>query len=199
MTSNTTKCDNLVVLQAIVSEPLIWEATIVGMISFRLNPEQMKKAFITMFCSNRFIKCKISHEKSIHMIRKMVYKDGWPIYPLMSEFATLLRNESRLCWDELICQSSGSRRHIWLLANWMAIFRLSSPRMLASSANKHETQTGQRPRNCASCFGISPSSAMTINRGKGVWCKRQWWLIISSWRGDSACGRTICSKFGGSK
>ncbi len=105
------------------------------MICFRLNSKQTKKVFITMFCSNHFIKCKISHEElSIYMIRKMVYKDWWAIYALTSEFVIYLHNESRLCWDKLICQSSGSRRHIWFLANWMAIFGVGPPRMLVSSA-----------------------------------------------------------------
>ena len=69
MTSNTTKCDNLVIVQAIISEPYICEATVVAMICFRLYPVQIKKVFVIMFSSNHFIKCKISHEISTHMVR----------------------------------------------------------------------------------------------------------------------------------
>jgi hypothetical protein len=61
----------------------ICEATVVGMICFRLNPVQIKKVFVIMFCSNHFIKCKISHEVSTHMVREVVHKDWWVSLPLI--------------------------------------------------------------------------------------------------------------------
>ncbi len=64
--------------------------------------------------------------------------------------------------------------------------------------NRHAKQIGLWPFSAARRFRISLFSAIVMSFGEGVWCNRQWWLIISSWSGERLCVERICSSWEGS-
>ncbi len=148
---------------------------------------------ITMLGSNHFIKCKISHEISIHIIREMNNKYCSLIDMLMSSFP-LMWGISPDCTETSWSVEALAPGDILdsFQMGWL-VLDLVHHGLLCAVPNKHNTQIGQWLRNCARCFGISPCSA------NAVWCKRQKRLIISSRRGDSDCGCTIFSRSDGSK